>query len=112
MREAVSEALCGLGYRIVAAANPEHAILYLQGGLRVDLVVSDVKMPGKLTVTDLIAHMKAHQPGIPILFATGYSADIAVQEGLIEGQYPVLFKPFSRVELASKVRALLPAQLA
>ena len=112
VREAVSEALCGLGYRIVAAANPEHAILYLQGGLRVDLVVSDVKMPGKLTVTDLIAHMKAHQPGIPILFATGYSADIAVQEGLIEGQYPVLFKPFSMVELASKVRALLPAQVA
>ena len=108
MREAVSNTLYGLGYKIVSAASPEHAILLLQGGLQIDLVISDIKMPGKLTILDMIRHIETHHAGTPIVFATGYAANIAISEGLVEGQYPVLFKPFSIDELAHTVRTVLP----
>ncbi len=110
VREAVANTLYGLGYKIVSAASPEHAILLLQGGLQIDLVISDIKMPGKLTIMDMIGHIEAHHTGTPIIFATGYSANIAIREGLVEGQYPVLFKPFSIDELAHTVRTVLPRQ--
>lgn len=107
VREAVAVALCDLGYKIISAVNPDHAILFMQGGLEVDLIVSDVKMPGNKTVLDMIEHAEQHRPGLPIIFVTGYSADIVVQEGLIADKFPVLFKPFSTGELAGKIREVL-----
>ena len=109
VRDAVTAVLSSLGYHVVSAVNPEHAILLMNSGLKMDLIISDVKMPGKLSVTDLIAHVEATAPGLPIIFATGYSAEIVIKEGLIGGRYPVLFKPFSVEELGLKVRAALAA---
>ena len=107
VRDAVTAVLSSLGYRVVSAVNPEHAILFMRNGLKMDLIISDVKMPGKLSVMDLIAHVQATAPDMPMIFATGYSADIVVKEGLIDGRYPVLFKPFSAQELGHKVRTAL-----
>ena len=107
VRDAVTAVLSSLGYHVVSAVNPEHAILFMRNGLKMDLIISDVKMPGKLSVMDLIAHVQATVPDIPMIFATGYSADIVVKEGLIDGRYPVLFKPFSAEELGLKVRTAL-----
>ena len=107
VREAVAAALCAQGYKIVTANNAEHAILFIQSGIKMDLIVSDVRMPGKHTVLDMIACVEQKLPGMPIIFATGYSADIVVQQGLIKDKYPVLFKPFTAQELNSKVRSLL-----
>ena len=107
VRDAVTAVLSSLGYRVVSAVNPEHAILFMRNGLKMDLIISDVKMPGKLSVMDLIAHVQATAPDMPMIFATGYSADIVVKEGLIDGRYPVLFKPFSAQELGLKVRTAL-----
>ena len=109
VRDAVTSVLSSQGYHVVSAVNPEHAILLMNSGLKMDLIISDVKMPGKLSVTDLIAHVEATAPGLPIIFATGYSAEIVIKEGLIGGRYPVLFKPFSVEELGLKVRAALAA---
>ena len=109
VREAVVSALCDLGYRIISAVNPDHAILFLEGGIDADLVISDVKMPGKKTVLDMIEHIDQHHADLPVIFVTGYSADVVVQEGLIAERFPVLFKPFSTEELAVKLREVLGA---
>ena len=92
--------------RIVAAANPAHAIGLLELGIRVNLILSDIRMPGKKTVHDLIAHVESSSPA-PIIFITGYSAELVIQEGLIEGRYPVLFKPFGAQDLLQKIAELI-----
>lgn len=106
VRQAVSMVLIEHGYRIVAAANPAHAIGLLELGIRVDLILSDIRMPGKKTVHDLIAHVEASSPA-PIIFITGYSAELVIQEGLIEGRYPVLFKPFGAQDLLQKIAEVI-----
>ena len=108
VREVVAEVLRGLGYNIITSFNPEHAMVFIQSQVQIDLIISDVKMPGQYTVLDMIALVES-TTRIPIIFATGYSAEIAVKEGLIEGKYPVLFKPFATNEMAEAIREALEA---
>lgn len=108
VRQAVSSFLCELGYGLSIASDPTQAMILLGNGVQVDAIVSDVKMPGQKTVLDLIQYVETHRP-VPIIFNTGYSADIAISEGLIAGRYPVLFKPFAISELATLLREALDA---
>ena len=107
VRETVAHTLNILGYNIVAAVNPEHAWELLQDGLRIDLIISDIKMPGNMTVIDFLRRLEQQGLDIPVIFATGYSADVLVQESLVEGRYPVMFKPFSLQEMSHQVRSVL-----
>ena len=107
VRETVAHTLNILGYNIVAAVNPEHAWQLLQDGLRIDLIISDIKMPGKMTVIDFLRRLEQQGLDIPVIFATGYSADVLVQENLVEGRHPVMFKPFSLQEMSHQVRSVL-----
>lgn len=106
VRETLAEVLSSLGYNTITSFNPEHAMVFINSGVKIDLIISDVKMPGNKTVLDLIALLESTSR-TPIIFATGYSAEIAVREGLIEGKYPVLFKPFALHEMACKLREVL-----
>ena len=107
VRDALATILYQLGYTITTAFNPSSAIRFLRNGLEVDLIISDVRMPGKLTVLDLVRELEQSKMNIPIVFATAYSADIVVKEGLIEGKHPVLFKPFSMHELSDMITTML-----
>lgn len=109
VRQTLASFLFELGYEISTSFSHEHAIMMLSSGLKADLVLSDIKMPGKKTALDLIQYIETHDRN-PIIFATGYSAEIAIKEGLIDGRYPVMFKPFSVEELAVKVRSVLDAK--
>lgn len=109
VRKTLTTFLYELGYEISTTFSHEHAIMLLSGGLKVDLILSDIKMPGKKTALDLIEYVETHDR-TPLIFATGYSAEIAIKEGLIDGRYPVMFKPFSVEDLAAKIRTVLDAQ--
>lgn len=109
VRQAVSMVLREHGYRIVAALNPEHAMGLLDLGIRPDLILSDIRMPGKKTVRDLIAHVQAMGTATPMLFITGYSADLVIEEGLLDHRYPVLFKPFAPQELLQRMAEVVQA---
>lgn len=106
VRESMSAILTELGYDTVPSFSVDHAVKLLEGGMRPDLVVSDIRMPGKLTINELIAVVEQTRQ-IPIIFATGYSADVVVKEGLIQEKYPVLFKPFSVAEISARIRKAL-----
>jgi PAS domain S-box-containing protein len=106
VRQAVSMVLREQGYRIVAASNPEQAMGLLELGIRPDLILSDIRMPGKKTIHDLIRHVASGLP-TPIIFITGYSADLVIEEGLIDQRYPVLFKPFAADELLEKIAEVI-----
>jgi len=112
VRDAMADMLHNLGYRVSTAYNPQAALHYLGAGLKVDLIISDVRMPGPVSVLDMLHVLERTGNAPPLLFITGYAGEVLVQEGLIEGRYPTLFKPFSQQELCDAIRsALAPLQL-
>ena len=89
-----------LGYRTVAAANADQAINILESGQPIDLVLSDIVMPGTLDGLGLARRLKKQFPGMPILLTTGYAK--AVVEPFSE--FPVLRKPYQMPTLARALR--------
>jgi DNA-binding NtrC family response regulator len=68
----------------------------------IDLVFSDLVMPGKMDGLALARHLKAHRPGLPILLATGYS-DAAAN---VLGDFPILRKPYEIHQLSEAIAKL------
>jgi CheY-like chemotaxis protein/anti-sigma regulatory factor (Ser/Thr protein kinase) len=90
-----------LGYTVRRVANAEAALreLELDG---IDLVFSDIVMPGKMDGLGLARHLKATRPGLPILLTSGYS-DAAVN---VRGDFPILRKPYEIHELSRAIAKL------
>ncbi len=107
VRNALAEALMGLGYQVATAHAPEMALRYIRTGLRPHLIISDIRMPGEITALEMARLLEAEQRRIPVLFMTGYAEDVVIADGLVEERYPVIFKPVSVDELATKVREML-----
>ena len=99
--------LSGLGYRILAyrsGAEALHALTAMPEP--VDLVVTDVIMPG-MKGSKLAQHLRARWPGLRILFASGYSEDVIAHHGVLDPGVDFLQKPYSIEALARSVRAVL-----
>jgi PAS domain S-box-containing protein len=96
----------GHGYRVVARSKTSDAIEYLSSAAeRVDLLVTDVVMPGPSGV-QLARQARALRPGLPILFMSGYAPEIVAAQGVDEGG-SLISKPFTRDELLAAVRRAL-----
>ena len=90
-----------LGCTVRLVANAEAALreLELDG---IDLVFSDIVMPGKMDGLSLARHLRATKPGLPILLASGYS-DAALS---VRGDFPILRKPYEIHELSQAIAKL------
>jgi PAS domain S-box-containing protein len=97
--------LAQLGYRCLAAGDAEEA-LALQRGETVDLIITDVVMPG-MSGGALGERLALERPGLPILFISGFADEDVIRRGLLEAGRPFLQKPFAPVDLARKVRDVL-----
>lgn len=95
-----------LGCRIKHARDAGEALEVFGGG-DIDLVLSDIVMPGDMNGLDLARDLRERFPGLPILLTTGYSA--AAQEAARE-QFPILPKPYRRNQLAETISNLLAAR--
>jgi CheY-like chemotaxis protein len=95
------------GYRVTAAADPLEALtLALEPAQRIDLLVTDLVMPG-LSGRELHDQVQALRPGIRTLFLSGYPAGTLMPEDLPGAGLAYLQKPFSRSDLLRKVREVL-----
>ena len=103
VRQSIHLLLLQLDCDVIPSFNIDHALALLNGGMRPDVIISDVRMPGTKNARDLIAWVESTR-GITLCFATGYSPDVAVAEGLIDGTYVVLFKPFTLHDLAGMLQ--------
>ncbi len=109
VRELTVGYLTDLGYETLDAENGIEALSVLADGEVVDLVVSDIVMPGGISGLDLSSAIRERFRSIRILHMSGYSHDEFEKEGHDIDAYSVLQKPFNREQLASKVREILDA---
>ncbi|HEX2727639.1 MAG TPA: ATP-binding protein, partial [Beijerinckiaceae bacterium] len=103
------EILRELGYRVVEAHDGPSALRLLERQSRVDLLFSDVILPGGMDGADLARHAVAEQPGLKVLFTTGYARDAIVHHGRLDRGVQLITKPFTYADLAQKVRDVLDA---
>ena len=97
------------GYRGFEAENGDAALeLWRRSGGGFGLVLTDMIMPGTLSGGTLAAELRKEQPGLPILFMSGYSAELVGNDLVTEAVF--LPKPFSPGALLAKVRSCVPAQ--
>jgi CheY-like chemotaxis protein len=104
--------LRGLGYTVVAAADGAMAARVLAEGLRPDLLLTDVILPSGTTGRDVAEAAQRTVPGLPVLFISGYSGNVLMENGRLPPGVELLGKPFRRSELAARIRALLASPTA
>ncbi|MFM0324222.1 PAS domain S-box protein [Caballeronia glebae] len=99
--------MAGLGYGVLKADNAEQALAVLSSGVHVDLLFTDVVMPGSLKSPDMARQAVQLQPHMKVLFTSGYTQNAIVHAGRLDDGVELLSKPYSRAELAFKVRHVL-----
>jgi DNA-binding response OmpR family regulator len=111
VRRTANRMLTKGGYRVLEAADGDEALSVLSTpGVRVDLVLLDVVLPGKDGVA-LYADICARWPEMPIVFMSGHSAEILVAYGQEDLSVPFLAKPFTYLQITSKVRAVIEQRI-
>jgi two-component system, cell cycle sensor histidine kinase and response regulator CckA len=101
------ETLTGLGYKLVIAIDGEQALLeYRANAGQIDIALLDVVLP-KMSGPEVYALISKEKFDLPVVFATGYSPDIALLEKVQQRGLPVLQKPYSPRALARKIRETL-----
>ena len=95
------------GFRVLATATPADALrLAAEQATPFDLLVTDVVMPG-MNGWELAQRLQERQPGLRVLFITGYTPDAILQQGIALEPDLVLQKPFAQTALVARVQALL-----
>ena len=96
------------GYRVLEAANGLEALrVWTEQRGAVQLLLTDLVMPEGLSGRDLATQLQLQQPGLRVIFTSGYSADIAGRELSLQEGRNFLQKPFSRQQLLEIVRSVL-----
>jgi signal transduction histidine kinase len=107
LRDVAQRNLSALGYKVVCAESGPAALELLRSGEKFDLLFTDVVMPFGMSGYELAEAARRLQPGLRVLFTTGYAEAIATSGHEDQAARHMLRKPYRRKELAEKIRALL-----
>jgi CheY-like chemotaxis protein len=107
LRYYATEALGDLGYRVLVAPNGAAALDVLAQDRKVDLLFTDVVMPGGMNGRQLADEAKRRLPGLKVLFTTGYTRNAIVHHGRLDAGVEMIGKPYMFEELAARIRAVL-----
>ena len=107
IRELIAEELQEAGYRVIAVGDGLAALNVLQSDERVDLLLTDVGLPGGLNGRQVADAGRVTRPGLQVLFITGYAENAAVGNGLLAYGMEVITKPFDVAALATKVQQMI-----
>ncbi|MGX4643849.1 histidine kinase famiy protein [Massilia sp. SYSU DXS3249] len=106
VRELAESMLGEAGYAVVSAPSGEQALRMLESGDEIDLVFTDVLMPGGMNGLQLADKVRMHRPDTPILITTGYMDELPAASP--SRPLDILGKPYRQEDLLSRVKALLP----
>lgn len=107
VRETSVALLTDLGYRVLKARDAQSGFTIIESGAQVDLLFTDVVMPGPMRSTELARRAKALYPDLAVLFTSGYTENSIVHGGRLDAGVELLSKPYTREALARKVRHVL-----
>lgn len=110
VRAIVVELLEELGYRVLQAHDAASALAIIDSGVAIDLLFTDVVMPGTLRSPELARLARERQPHMAVLFTSGYAQDAIVHGGRLDPGLDLLGKPYTVDALASKIRHVLAHQ--
>ena len=103
IRHLIDEVLDDAGYTVIGAADGAAGLKVLQSGARIELLITDVGLPGGMNGRQVADAARALRPGLKVLFITGYAENAAVGNGHLEPGMELLTKPFSMEALTAKV---------
>jgi PAS domain S-box-containing protein len=107
VRMLVTETLQELGYTAIEAADGPGGLRVLQSGARIDLLVTDVGLPGAMNGRQMADAARVRRPGLKVLFITGFAENALASNGNMEPGMHVLTKPFAMETLASRIKELI-----
>lgn len=110
VRETVIALLTDLGYRTLKAVDAGSALTVIDSGIPIDILFTDVVMPGTLKSPELARKAKERLPNIAVLFTSGYTENSIVHGGKLDAGVELLSKPYTREALARKFRHVLGNQ--
>ena len=109
VREALALLLADLNFRVVEAEDAGEAAAVVDGGQEIDLLFTDVVMPGGVNGLQLAQALRGTQPDLKIIYTTGYTDDILAEAGYLEENAILLRKPYNRNKLVEAVALAMPA---
>ena len=107
LRQYATDVLKELGYHVMSASSGAAALATLNGSHQIDLLLTDVVMPGGMDGRELADKAVGHRPGLRVLYMTGYTRNAIIHQGRLDRGTNLISKPFSFEELAAKVRQVL-----
>jgi CheY-like chemotaxis protein len=106
IRDLIVEVLQDLGYRALEAADGPSGLRILQSRKRIDLLVTDVGLPG-LNGRQLADHARETRPDLKVLFITGYAENATLASGFLDPGMEMITKPFAVDALATRIRSMI-----
>ena len=107
VRATVASMLEDFGYTVLLAQSGSEALAILESGTKVDLLFTDVVMPGTISGRQLAERAIEIVPTLKVLFTSGYPENAIVHNGRLDAGVELISKPYRREQLAAKVRRVL-----
>jgi signal transduction histidine kinase len=107
VREHSVNSLRDLGYRVLAAEDGHSALRVLARQAEIDVLFTDVGLPGGMTGRQLVEAARARRPELKVVYTTGYARNAIVHGGILDPGTELLPKPFSYAALAAKIRTVI-----
>jgi CheY-like chemotaxis protein len=107
VRAYAKSAIEELGYTVIEAGTAEEALRSVEDGARVDLLFTDVVLPGGFSGRQLSDKVLKLRPSLPVLFTTGYTRNAIVHHGRLDPGVQLLSKPYTQQDLARKIAEML-----
>jgi CheY-like chemotaxis protein len=107
VREYVVTQINGLGYDTLSASNAVEALAIIDGSERIDLLFTDVIIPGTMNARQLAIEASRRRQGLKVLYTSGYTENAIVHHGRLDAGVLLLAKPYLRADLARMIRTAL-----
>jgi CheY-like chemotaxis protein len=107
----IIEMLSVLGFRVITACDAHGALEIVRRGEPIDLILTDIVMPGGKTGMHLAAEACALRPDIKILLISGYPGEELARQESMDIEWPMIVKPFRQPELARQLQSLLKGEV-